>query len=79
MGPSLVLRSWELPTIWESFVYGITKVISSKEKGTLKTLPVWLSVIRIPFAMPRFSAETEPHDGAGIGRKEKGHSKSEQY
>ena len=34
--------------------------MSSKENGTLRTLPVWLRVILIPLATPRFSAGTEP-------------------
>ncbi len=40
MGNSLELISCELLTIWESLSYGITSVISSKENGTLRTLPV---------------------------------------
>ena len=49
-----------LLTIKESLSYGITRVISSKEKGTLSTPPVILSVILMPLATPRFSAGTEP-------------------
>ena len=60
IGSSLELTSCELPTILESLAYGITNVISSKENGTLSTLAVWLMVILIPFAIPRFSAGTEP-------------------
>lgn len=37
----------------------MTSDISSKEKGMLSTIPVWLSVILIPLATPRFSAGTE--------------------
>jgi hypothetical protein len=59
-GKSPELLSCELLTIRESLSYGITSVISSKEKGTLRTFPVWSRVILIPFATPRFSAGTEP-------------------
>jgi hypothetical protein len=41
-------------------LYGITNVISSSEKGTLRTPAVWLMVFLIPLATPRFSAGTEP-------------------
>jgi hypothetical protein len=47
-------------TIWDSFAYGITNDISSKENGTLNTPPVELRAILIPFATPRFSGGTEP-------------------
>src|SRR5271157_2475401 len=60
IGSSLELISWELLTIWESLLYGITNVMSSKENGTLITFPVWTSVALIPLATPRFSAGTEP-------------------
>ena len=60
IGISLELTSCELPTILESRSYGITSVISNKENGTLRTPAVWLMVILIPFAIPRFSAGTEP-------------------
>ena len=59
-GPSLELISCELFTIWESLVYGITSVISSKENGMLRTPAVWLMVLTIPLATPRFSGGTEP-------------------
>ena len=60
IGISLEFTSWELLTIWESLSYGITNVMSNRENGTLRTFAVWLRVILIPFATPRFSAGTEP-------------------
>ena len=59
-GISLALASWELPTICESLLYGMTNVISSKENGTLRTPPVVLKVILMPLATPRFSDGTDP-------------------
>ena len=38
----------------------MTNVINNKENGTLITPAVWLMVILIPLAIPRFSAGTEP-------------------
>src|SRR5271157_5293260 len=71
IGISLELISWELLTIWESLSYGITSVMSSKENGTLRTPPVWLRVILIPFATPRFSAGTEPITELMLGEANK--------
>ena len=53
IGTSLELISWELLTIGESLVHGITNVMSSKENGTLSTPAVWLTVVLIPLVTPR--------------------------
>jgi len=59
-GISLALLSCVLLTITESLLYGITSVISNKEKGTLSTPPVIFNVILMPLATPRLSAGTDP-------------------
>jgi len=60
IGTWLDPTSWELLTICESLLYGITNVINSNENGTLRTPEVWLIVFLIPLAIPRFSSGTEP-------------------
>ena len=71
MSLSAKLISCLLPTIWDNLSYGITSVISSNENGTLMTFPVWLIVILIPLAIPRFSAETDPITALEFGEKNK--------
>jgi hypothetical protein len=67
----LALVSCELLAIWESLSYGITSVISSKENGTLSTFAVWLSVILMPLATPRFSGGTAPITELTLGEANK--------